>query len=84
MSKRNGPSSQDPSARAKRALVKAIFARRLKSAKMQMDEVATGVWRGKGVRAEEVKVGLKAEGVTLENSRLTLLLEAEAASPSRG
>lgn len=63
----------------KRALAKVLFARRFRGAEMQMEEVATGVWRGKGVRAEEVKVGLKAEGVTLENSRLELLLEAEAA-----
>lgn len=63
----------------KRALAKVLFARRFRGAELQMEEVATGVWRGKGVRAEEVKVGLRAEGVTLENSRLVLLLEAEAA-----
>ena len=69
----------DRSATTTRAKAKTFFARRLGGSEMQMDEVATGVWRGRGVRAEEVKVSLKADGVTLENSKLELVLEAEAA-----
>lgn len=38
-----------------------------------------GRWEARGVRAQDVKVTLKADGVSLERSHVELLLDAEAA-----